>query len=214
MTDFDRLRELMVTRQIVARGITDTRVLQAMRDVRRHEFVPAEMVSSAYDDGPLPLGHGQTISQPYIVAWMTELLALEPGQVVLEVGTGCGYQTAVLARLARHVYSIERIAVLSRQAALNLQRAGLDNVTLKVGDGRLGWPEHAPFARILAAAATGAVPEALTRQLVPGGVLVMPVGSRGAQQMLRMRKAADGTLTSEALGPVAFVPLLEGELRN
>lgn len=210
MTDFDHEREKMVARQIAARGVKDPRVLQAMREVRREEFVDARRAHCAYDDGPLPIGKGQTISQPYIVAWMTELLGIGPDDVVLEIGTGCGYQTAVLAMLAKHVYSIERIAELSQQAALNLARAGVTNVTLEVGDGYEGWPQHAPYPCIISAAAPADVPEALTRQLAPGGRLVLPVGGRSFQEMVRVTKQPDGSLKREYLGNVAFVPLVHG----
>lgn len=210
MTDFNSEREKMVARQIAARGVKDPRVLQAMREVRREEFVDALRAHYAYDDGPLPIGKGQTISQPYIVAWMTELLQIGTDDIVLEIGTGCGYQTAVLARLAKHVYSMERIAELSQQAALNLARAGVTNVTLAVGDGYEGWPEHAPYPCIISAAAPTDVPEALTRQLAPGGRLVLPVGGRSFQEMVRVTKQPDGSLKREYLGNVAFVPLVHG----
>ncbi|MCB9895379.1 MAG: protein-L-isoaspartate(D-aspartate) O-methyltransferase [Planctomycetes bacterium] len=197
----------MVQRQIVARGVRDLRVLAAMRSVRRHEFVDARNQPAAYEDRPLSIGHGQTISQPYIVAWMTELLQVGPQDCVLEIGTGCGYQTAVLAQLAAHVYSIELDEALSAQAALNLSRAGVTNATLKVGDGYQGWPEHAPFPCIISAAAPLEVPAVLTRQLADGGRLVLPVGAANGQQMMRVTRGADGTLVEEVLGAVSFVPM-------
>ncbi|MBZ0136766.1 MAG: protein-L-isoaspartate(D-aspartate) O-methyltransferase [Planctomycetes bacterium] len=206
--------EHMVRSQIAGRGIRDPRVLSAMREIRRHEFVAAEQQAHACDDGPLPIGYGQTISQPYVVAWMSELLDLESDMKVLEIGTGCGYQTAVLAKLCAHVYSIERVEALSRQAAINLRRAGIRNVTLKVGDGYDGWPEYAPFPRILAGAAPDEIPPALLGQLAPGGILVAPVGPPRMQQMVRVRKRDDGTLQHESLGAVAFVPLVPGEQRG
>ena len=212
--DFEAARERMVRRQIAARGVTDARALAAMREVQRHEFVPAEMRSRAYDDGPLPIGYGQTISQPYIVAWMSELLEVAPDMNVLEIGTGCGYQTAVLGKLVHHVFSIERIEALSHQAATNLLRAGIENVTLRAGDGYKGLPEFAPYPRILAAAAPDEIPAALIDQLAPGGVLVSPVGRRSVQSMFRVRKHEDGELVRERLGAVAFVPLLHGEQRG
>lgn len=208
MPDFDKLRERMVAGQIAARGVRDERVLQAMRDVRRHEFVDAARQKYAYEDHPLPIGMGQTISQPYIVAWMSELLQIGEDDSVLEIGTGCGYQTAVLARLASHVYSIELHAELSQQAALNLTREGVTNVSLKVGDGYEGWPERAPYPCIIAAAAALEVPETLTRQLAVGGRLVMPIGARSVQQMVRVRKREDGSLSTQELGAVAFVPMV------
>lgn len=208
MTDFDRQRERMVQRQIIARGVRDRRVLDAMRNVRRHEFVDAARQPNAYEDRPLSIGLGQTISQPYIVAWMTELLQIEPEDHVLEIGTGCGYQTAVLAQLAKHVYSIELHADLSSQAALNLSRTGVTNVSLKVGDGYEGWAEFAPYPCIIVAAAPAEVPAVLTSQLEVGGRLVLPVGARGYQEMTRVTKQQDGTLKEERLGAVAFVPMI------
>jgi protein-L-isoaspartate(D-aspartate) O-methyltransferase len=208
MTNFDELRERMVERQIVARGIRGERVLEAMREVRRHEFLDAARQRYAYEDHPLPIGLGQTISQPYIVAWMTELLKIGPEDEVLEIGTGCGYQTAVLSQLARHVYSIEIHEALSQQAALNLTRAGVTNVSLKAGDGFDGWPEHAPYPCIVTAAAPAEVPEELTRQLAVGGRMVLPIGGRGYQQMTRLTKREDGSLQIEELGLVAFVPMV------
>ena len=212
--DYSLVREQMVRRQIAGRGISDPRVLKAMREIKRHEFVAIEQTSFAYDDGPMSIGHGQTISQPYIVAWMTELLEVESDMKVLEVGTGCGYQTAVLARLARYVFSIERIEALARQAQINLRRADVNNVSLKVGDGAEGWPECAPFPRILVAAAPSEIPPALLSQLAPGGVLVSPVGPRSMQEMIRIRKREDGELARENLGAVSFVPLLQGAKRD
>jgi protein-L-isoaspartate(D-aspartate) O-methyltransferase len=212
-SDYTRLRNAMVERQIVARGVTDSRVLQAMREIRRHEFVEGAQ-GRAYEDRPLSIGYGQTISQPYIVAWMSELLQAEPEHDVLEIGTGCGYQTAVLARLCRHVYSLELVPELSRQAAISLQRAGVENVSLKTGDAYTGWPEERRFPRIIAAAAAARVPEALTRQLEPGGRMVMPVGGRGIQQMTLVTKDAAGAITQHELGLVAFVPLVDGSARG
>lgn len=188
----------------------DPRVLAAMRAVPRHEFVDLARREHAYEDGPLPIGLQQTISQPYIVAWMTELLELQPQDHVLEIGTGCGYQTAVLSKVARHVYSIERMGDLSRQAALTLTRCGITNVTLQVGDGYEGWPEHAPYPCILSAAAPVEIPESLTRQLSPGGRLVVPVGGHNFQELLRITKQPDNSLKREYLGKVAFVPLVHG----
>lgn len=197
----------MVKRQIEARGVRDPAVLAAMREVRRHEFVDAKIAARAYEDRPLPISHNQTISQPYVVGWMSELLELDRTLDVLEIGTGCGYQTAILARICRHVYSLELVPELSRQAAINLQRAGVENVTLRVGDGHAGWPGR-EFERILAAAAAVKVPEALTRQLAPGGRMVLPIGPRERQQMTLVVKDAGGRLETRQLGPVAFVPLL------
>jgi protein-L-isoaspartate(D-aspartate) O-methyltransferase len=207
--ELTRLRHLMVEKQIVARGVSDPRVLGAMREIRRHEFVDASALALAYEDRPVPIGHGQTISQPYIVAWMSELLQLEPTHEVLEIGTGCGYQTAVLARLCRHVYSVEVVPELSRQAAINLQRAGVSNATLKVGDGRAGWPGGGAFPRIITAAASLDVPEGLTHQLAPGGRMVLPIGPPRRQQMTLLKRKEEGITVTE-LGAVSFVPLVHG----
>jgi protein-L-isoaspartate(D-aspartate) O-methyltransferase len=206
--ELTRLRHLMVEKQIVVRGVSDPRVLAAMREIRRHEFVDAGAI--AYEDRPVPIGHGQTISQPYIVAWMSELLQVEPGHDVLEIGTGCGYQTAVLARLCRHVYSVEVVPELSRQAAINLRRAGITNATLKVGDGRAGWPGGGEFPRIITAAASLDVPDALTRQLAPGGRMVLPIGPPRRQQMTLLTRKEAG-ITATELGAVSFVPLVHGD---
>lgn len=192
------------------RGVADERVLAALREIRRHDFVPPTQVDAAYSDNPLPIGLGQTISQPYIVGWMTELLRVRPESQVLEIGAGCGYQTAVLARLCRHVYAMERIPELCEIARANLQRAGVGNFTLVCGDGGEGWPEHAPFARILVAAAAHAVPRALLEQLMPQGRLVIPVGSREGQEMTVVRRNPDGSFERDYVGSVAFVPLVAG----
>jgi protein-L-isoaspartate(D-aspartate) O-methyltransferase len=209
MDNYQQQRNAMVERQIEARGVRDPRVLTAMRVIPRHEFVDAARRAYAYDDGPLPIGLGQTISQPYIVAWMTELLELKLDDHVLEIGTGCGYQTAVLSKVARHVYSIERVPDLSRQAALALSRIGITNVSLKVGDGFEGWPAHAPYPAILCAAAPVEIPDALTRQLAEGGRMVLPVGPSQAQDMVRLTKL-NGRIERESLGPVTFVPMILG----
>lgn len=207
-TELARKRNRMVETQIIARGVKDPRVLAAMRQVRRHEFIDAALVHEAYDDCPLSIGHGQTISQPYIVAWMSELLELAPGHEVLEVGAGCGYQTAVLAKLCRHVYALELVPELARQAKINLMRAGIENVTLAEGDGRLGWPHARTFERMIAAAAAVDVPQPLLNQLAPGGRMVLPVGRGGYQQMTLVTRNQHGELSFKELGAVAFVPLV------
>jgi protein-L-isoaspartate(D-aspartate) O-methyltransferase len=183
----------------------DERVLDAMRKVPRHEFVPPDQQSAAYRNRPLPIGEGQTISQPYIVALMTHLLGVEPGARVLEIGTGCGYQTAVLAELSADVYSIEIVDSLARLAAATLQRLGYD-VATRIGDGYLGWPEAAPFDAIIVTAAPDHVPPALVAQLKPGGRMVIPVGTF-AQELMVVRKHADGSTIDERIVPVRFVPL-------
>lgn len=188
------------------RPVLDERVLAAMRKVPRHEFVPAEQKRAAYRNRPLPIGAGQTISQPYIVALMTDLLELPPGAKVLEIGTGCGYQAAVLAHIADRVHSIEIVDSLGRQAAETLARLGYANVETRIGDGYLGWPEAAPFDAIIVTAAPDHIPPALVDQLKPGGRLVIPVGTL-SQELLVVRKAADGSTLNETIVPVRFVPL-------
>ncbi len=197
----------MVERQLVHRGIKDKRVLDAMSQVPRHLFVPEDMRSLAYSDGPLPIGHGQTISQPYIVALMTELLDLTEQETVLELGTGSGYQAAILSRLVHQVYSIERHDALAQQAEKVLSQLGYDNIVLKVGDGTLGWAEHSPYEAIIITAAAPDIPKPLTDQLADGGRLVAPVGSRWSQVLVKV-KLQGGTLVREHLTAVAFVPLV------
>jgi protein-L-isoaspartate(D-aspartate) O-methyltransferase len=198
----------MVREQIEARGVTDAAVLAAMRQVPRHEFVPARYQELAYADHPVPIGHDQTISQPYIVALMTELLAVKPGAKVLEVGTGSGYQAAVLAAVGAQVYTIEIIEPLAKAAAARLRRLGYDNVLVQAGDGYAGWPEHAPFDRIIVTAAADPVPPPLVAQLKPGGRLVIPVGAPAAPQTLVViEKDAAGRVRARDTIPVAFVPL-------
>jgi protein-L-isoaspartate(D-aspartate) O-methyltransferase len=207
---FEREREEMVAGQLAARGIRDPRVLDAMRHVPRHRFVPPELVGHAYDDTPLPIGERQTISQPYIVARMTEaLLEAGPADNVLEVGTGCGYQTAVLAPLVKRVSTIERIEPLLTRARERLKELGIRNVRFRHGDGSLGWKTQAPFDGVLVAAAPLAVPEALLRQLKVGGRLIVPIGPEGEQQLVRFTRREQRN-EREVLGPVAFVPLLGG----
>lgn len=202
-------RERMVEAQIRRRGVRDERVLEAMREVPRHLFVPPGHEGAAYADQALPIGHRQTISQPYIVAYMTEILRPEPGLRVLEVGTGSAYQAAVLAAVGMEVFSLERIPELHHRARENLARAGyLDRVRLRLGDGYTGWPEEAPFDRILVTAAAEEVPPPLFEQLAPGGVLVAPVGDPGLQMISRYTKGEDGTLEKEALEGARFVPLV------
>ncbi|MFZ1377342.1 MAG: protein-L-isoaspartate(D-aspartate) O-methyltransferase [Geothrix sp.] len=203
-------RARMLREQIVARGITNLRVLKAMGRVPRHEFVPAELRSRAYEDGPLPIGHGQTISQPYIVAFMTEALDPKPTDRVLEVGTGSGYQAAVLAGLVAEVWSIELVEPLARRAETALQRLGFTHVKVRCGDGHLGWPEAAPFDAIIVTCAPEEVPRALVDQLKPGGRMIIPVGSQwGNQELVLLRKTPAG-LEKRAVLPVRFVPMLRG----
>ena len=208
MSNFDIARKRMVQEQIIARGISAPRVIEAMLKIPRHLFVQEAMAIQAYNDGPLPIGEKQTISQPYMVALMTELLELKPQDHVLEIGTGSGYQTAILASLCRRIFTIERIRPLAMQARKALDSLHLLNVNIKVGDGTLGWPEEGPYDAILVTAGAPAVPEALESQLAPGGRLIIPVGSDTSQTLLRIRKETDGSLTRESGIGCRFVPLI------
>lgn len=197
----------MVEEQIAGRGIRDPRVLAVMGEIPRHRFVPAALVSRAYCDEPLPIGEGQTISQPYIVAEMSQALLLEGTEKVLEIGTGSGYQAAILARLARDVVTMERLSSLQEQARAVLEELGIENVRFIAGDGSLGAPEEAPFDRIVVTAAAPDVPPPLFDQLAEGGIMVIPVGGRWEQELLRVRK--DGPAARrEFLGGCRFVPLV------
>jgi protein-L-isoaspartate(D-aspartate) O-methyltransferase len=208
---FIAARTAMVSRQIAGRGVRDTRVLAAMRDVPRHLFVPPDLQSSAYDDRPLAIGHGQTISQPYIVALMTEIVRPQASDRALEIGTGSGYQAAVLSGLVSHVYSIEIVEPLAREAERRLKSLGYANVTVRTGDGYAGWPEMAPFDRIVVTAAPDHVPQPLVDQLRPGGRLVIPVGSIfEGQELQLLEKNTSGQVRTEHITPVAFVPLRRG----
>lgn len=199
-------REAMVAGQIKSGGISDPAVLKAMLEVPRHEFVPEALKEDAYKGHPLPIGHGQTISQPYIVAYMTEALGLKPEDKVLEIGTGSGYQAAVLARLSGKVFSVEIICELEREARQTLDRLGFSSVRTRCADGYKGWPEEAPFDAIMVTAAPEKVPQPLLDQLKPGGRLVMPVGTRFTQELILIRKTPAG-LKKETLIPVIFVPM-------
>lgn len=219
---FNKLRSEMVEHQLRARGICDERVLEAFLKVPRHEFVRPEDVQRAYEDHPLPIGFGQTISQPYMVATMTEALQLQGDEKALEIGAGSGYQAAILAELCREVYAIERIAELATCAQETLQRLGYTNVHIVVGDGTLGLPEHAPFDAIVVSAAAPDVPPALVEQLAHGGRLVIPVGPPYTQMLLRVTKEREtGQIKQEEICPCVFVPLVgefgwpdEGEARE
>jgi len=201
----ERLR--MVETQIAARGVRDERVLSAMREVPRHLFVPESYQTAAYNDSPLPIGKGQTISQPYIVAVMTELLRLMPTDKVLEIGSGSGYQAAILGKLAQMVVTVERIPEVAEIARANLARVGTTNVTVATGNGTIGYPEGAPFDGILITAATPSVPAPLIDQMSEGGRLVAPVGSRDLQELVRLTRKGE-RITRELFGGVVFVPLL------
>lgn len=204
---YNGLRKNMVKRQIAARGVKDPRVLEAMLSVPRHLFVPQNLYDRAYDDSPLPIGDGQTISQPYMVAWMTELLELKESDKVLEIGTGSGYQAAMLCELARDVFSIEKYSSLSRQAERHLQDLDYTNIRMRVGDGTLGWPEEAPFDGIIVTAGAPSVPQPLLEQLADGGRLVIPVGSSGMQMLQLIRRKGNEYQASEE-GTCVFVPLV------
>ncbi|MDP9121674.1 MAG: protein-L-isoaspartate(D-aspartate) O-methyltransferase [Acidobacteriota bacterium] len=208
MSDYTVLRERMVRDLIAARGIKDERVLAALRKVPRHLFVRDHLRSQAYGDHALPIGSSQTISQPYIVARMTELLEAGPEHSVLEIGTGSGYQTAILASLAKRVYSLERVAELAQQAIPRMRQLGLDNVKIQVFDGTVGWSEWAPYDRILVTAGAPKVPEPLLDQLAPGGALLIPEGQKKSQRLVLYRKSARGELRRKEGEEVAFVPLL------
>jgi protein-L-isoaspartate(D-aspartate) O-methyltransferase len=199
-------RRRMVNEQIAARGVKNPRVLAAMRTVPRHRFVPPALVSRAYDDSPMPIGHGQTISQPFIVAHMTEALDIQRLHNVLEIGTGSGYQAAVLGELARTVYTIEIVPELARGAAATLKALGYSNVHVRAGDGYAGWPEHSPFDRIMLTAAPEEIPRPLIDQLAPGGRLLAPVGEQGAVQWLTIVEKTPQGVTQRRTLPVRFVP--------
>lgn len=208
---FAQAREAMVVQQIERRGVSNPAVLQAMRAVARHRFVPDDYVGQAYNDHPLPIGYGQTISQPYIVAWMTELLELEPDYRVLEIGTGSGYQAAVLAEIVAEVYTIEIIPELEESARIGLQELGYDNIQVLRADGYWGWPEYAPFDAIIVTAAPDHVPLALARQLEEGAHLVIPIGPPGGYQSLWQFTYADGELSAREISGVRFVPFTREE---
>src|SRR5436190_2495141 len=206
-SDFAAQRQRMVEQQLKPRGIKDDRLLAAMARVPREEFVPADERGDAYEDGPLPIGLDQTISQPYIVAFMTEQLRLRPSDRLLEIGTGSGYQAAVLAELVAEVYTIEIVEPLAKNAEATLQRLGYKNVHLRVGDGYQGWPEEAPFDAIIVTCAPDEVPQPLVEQLKDGGRMVIPVGERFAQQLYLLEKK-NGQLKESATLPVRFVPMV------
>ena len=205
-SDLRGRREAMVEQQIRQRGVLNARVLDAMRSVPRERFVPPEVRAQAYDDGPLPIGSGQTISQPYIVAYMTEALEVEPSHKVLEVGTGSGYQAAVLSELVREVYTIEIVPELARRAEAVLRELGKTNVHVRTGDGYAGWPEEAPFDRIIVTAAPQDLPRPLIEQLAPGGRLVVPVGAQGGPQWMTIVDKTSSGVAERRTIPVQFVP--------
>lgn len=204
---FIRARGKMVQEQIAARGISDPSTLRAMRKVPRHLFVPPALINSAYDDKPLPIGYSQTISQPFIVAYMTELSKPAKGKKALEIGTGSGYQAAVLAEIVDTVFTIEIVPELAREAEARLKKLGYRNIVTRYGDGYKGWPGHSPFEIILVTAAADHIPEPLKEQLAEGGRLVMPVGNPATVQQLIVLTKRKGKITEQRLEPVRFVPL-------
>jgi protein-L-isoaspartate(D-aspartate) O-methyltransferase len=201
----------MVEEQIIARGVKDEKTLAAMRTVPRHLFVPASMTAYAYHDRPLPIGHGQTISQPFIVAFMTEIINPGPGRKILEIGTGSGYQAAILAATGADVYTIEIIPELATSAAARLKELGFENVAKKTADGYYGWPEHAPFDAIIVTAASEFIPPPLIDQLAESGLMIIPVGSPFFVQTLMLVQKRDGKAFSANLMPVRFVPFKRAE---
>jgi protein-L-isoaspartate(D-aspartate) O-methyltransferase len=214
MSDLQRMvddieMEVNLTRHLIGKDALDDRVMAAMKQVPRHKFLPANYRFLAYDNGPAPIGSGQTISQPYIVALMTDLLNTEPADTILEIGTGSGYQAAILSKLVQQVYSIEIIEELSNNARRQLKQMGYDNVGVKKGDGNFGWPEHAPFDGILVAAATPYIPQPLIDQLRTGARLVIPVGlPYHYQELMVVEKQADGKIDTHSVLGVSFVPLV------
>jgi protein-L-isoaspartate(D-aspartate) O-methyltransferase len=209
--DFSELRSRMVKTQIVARGVKDPRVLDAMRQVPRHRFVPEGSRAFAYQDYPLPIGAGQTISQPYIVAFMTESLALTPQDRVLEIGTGSGYQAAILAEIVKDVYTMEIIEQLGKKAEETLQELHYRNIHIRIGDGYKGWPEEAPFDAVIVTCSPENIPRPLQDQLKEGGRLIIPVGRPGGIQHLVRGVKKNGRLETERVMAVRFVPMVEGD---
>lgn len=205
--EYEALRKIMVNDQIAGRGIRDEKVLSAMRKIPRHMFVPEKLRKSAYEDYPLPIGEEQTISQPYIVALMTEALRLTGSEKVLEIGTGSGYQAAVLSLLAKEVYTIEILPTLAQRAESTLKALGFTNILVRCADGYLGWSEHAPFDAIIITCAPEKVPDSLIRQLAEKGRLVVPLGSENKAQMLTLFTKSEGRLDTIDIAPVIFVPM-------
>lgn len=200
----------MIQQQIQARGVKDPRVLKAFEEVARHRFVSPQYQDQAYEDMPLPIGQGQTISQPYIVAYMVEASEIKPTDRCLEIGTGCGYQAAILSQLCKEVYSIEILPALAKRSQEIIQSLGYQNIHLRLGDGYQGWPEKAPFDVIVLAAAPATLPQTLLDQLKPMGRLLAPLGLGEKQQLVRIRKNEEGAIAQETLLPVRFVPMVKG----
>ncbi|MBI5124160.1 MAG: protein-L-isoaspartate(D-aspartate) O-methyltransferase [Candidatus Omnitrophica bacterium] len=209
--DFDAMRNAMVAQQLIPRGISDKKVLDVFRKVPRHEFVPKDLWRSAYDDYPLPIGENQTISQPYMVALMTECLKLKGHERVLEVGTGSGYQAAILAELAKEIYSVERFRELADNAKRVLDSLGYKNIMTKVGDGTLGWEDGAPYDGIVVTAGAPSIPQSLVKQIKDGGRLVIPVGTGGFGQILTVVERRGGSIHTSEICSCVFVPLVGKE---
>lgn len=207
---FEKQRERMVQNQIVDRGISSEKVVDAFKNVKRHLFVPDDLQRRAYEDRPLPIGYNQTISQPYIVALMTEVLDLKESDKVLEIGTGSGYQAAILAEIVDEVYTIEIVEPLGKKARERLNELEYNNVEVKIGNGYKGWPEHAPFDAIIVTAAPTEIPEPLKEQLADGGKMIIPVGERFAQELVLLQKS-NGKLKRKSITPVRFVPMVDEE---
>jgi protein-L-isoaspartate(D-aspartate) O-methyltransferase len=210
--DFQQRREAMVEEQVIKRGLYHSATIKAMKKVPRHLFVPEYQQKKAYEDRPLPIGHGQTISQPYMVAYMTAVLKPEPGMRILEIGTGSGYQAAVLAEIVDTVYTIEIVEKLGKKAAKTFQELGYDNIVTKIGDGYQGWAEHAPFDGIIVTAAPQTIPPPLIEQLAEGGRMIIPVGpAHLAQELKLVKKKENGKIKESSLFPVRFVPFKRNE---
>lgn len=207
-SDYAGQRERMVNDQVIARGISDTRVIRAMEKVKRHLFVPAAVRFSAYSDSPLPIGEGQTISQPYIVALMTEYLKLKPDMKVLEIGTGSGYQAAILAEIVNEVYTIEIVEPLGLRAEKLLDSLDYDNIRVRIGNGYEGWEEHAPYDAIIVTCAPNNIPEPLKEQLAEGGRMIIPVGGRNIQYLV-LNSKKNGRIRQQSVLPVRFVPMVD-----
>lgn len=207
-SEFEEQRNQLVETGVVAQGIQDERVIEAMRNVPRHLFVDERQRGMAYQNNPLPIGHGQTISQPYIVAYMSEMLEIEPGDKVLEIGTGSGYHAAVLSELTPYVFSIEIIEPLGRLSAERYEEYGYHTIETKIGDGYYGWEEHAPFDKIIVTAAPGHIPPPLMDQLKPGGIMAIPIGSAyQTQNLMKVTKTEEGDVRTQRMLPVRFVPM-------
>jgi len=210
LQDYSKLREAMVKTQLEARGIQDSGILAAMRKVPRHKFVPANQAAFAYDDRPLPIGYGQTISQPFIVAYMTGMVKPQTGHTVLEIGTGSGYQAAVLAEMVKQVYTIEIVEPLGKSAAERLKNLNYKNIEVKIADGYAGWKEHAPFDAIIVTAAAPYIPAPLKDQLKDGGRMIIPVGAPDGEQQLILIEKSGNKYKTTSMMPVRFVPFKRG----